>query len=417
MSSGTRDRHGLRRGEFIAMMSMATAAIAMSIDTVLPAFDEMEAEFGLGDNSVSLTVTIFFIAMAAGVAIYGPLADRFGRKPIMYASFTIFVLGAIVSTVSTSFEMFLVGRAIWGFGAAGPRAVSIAITRDCYSGDTMARIMSFIGAIFMLVPVLAPAAGEGLLLIGDWRWTTGISVVLGIAVMVWFTRLEETLTSENVIPLELGKFARASRTVVTNRQTVLFTAAAALSYGAFFPWLGSSVRMIEDIYGREGQFAWFFGFNAIGMALAILLAARAVTHFGTYRVTLVSTTAIVIIAAIYVGIGETRGLGFWTFFLLACALTAFLASTNALYQTLAMDPMGEVAGTAASITGVVIIGVGAVLGAIIDRAIDTTVIPFGVASLLYGGVGLVAVLAARPTRNSASENELVVMDATPKGIS
>jgi len=397
------------------MMSLATAAIAMSIDTVLPAFDEMEADFGLEDTSISLTVTVFFIAMAVGVALFGPLADRFGRKPVMYGSFAIFLAGAIVSTVSTSFEMFLVGRVIWGFGAAGPRTISIAITRDCYSGDTMARIMSFIAAIFMIVPVIAPAVGEGLLAFGDWRWTTGVSVVLGVVVMLWFTRLDETLTPENVIPLRLDKFAQASKAVITNRQTMLFTLAAALAYGAFFPWLGSSVRMIEDIYGREGQFAWFFGINAIGMASAILLTANAVKHFGTYRVTLIVTATIVIAAAIFVAIGSTSGLGFWLFFALASVLTALNASTAALYQSLSMEPMGAVAGTASSITGVVTIGLGAVLGAVIDRAIDTTVVPFGVASLVYVGLGLLAVLAARPPSNTASESELVVMDATSKG--
>jgi len=417
MSSGTLDRHGLRRGEFIAMMSIATATIAMSIDTVLPAFDEMEVEFGLDDTSVSLTVTIFFIAMAGGVAVYGPLADRFGRKPIMYGSFVIFLVGAIVSTLASSFAVFLVGRAIWGFGAAGPRTVSLAITRDCYEGDTMARIMSFVAAIFLIVPVLAPAVGEGLLLIGNWRWTTGVSAVLGVAVMLWFTRLNETLAPENVMQLRVDKFARASKAVVTNRQTMLFTAAATLGYGAFFPWLGSSIRMIEDIYGREGQFAWFFGGNAVAMAVAILLAAKAVDHLGTYRVALTLTAAIVIIAAVYVGIGTSSGLGFWTFFLLASALTALNAATTALYQTLAMEPMGQIAGTASSITGVVIIGFGAVLGAIIDRVIDTTVVPFGVASLVYVGIGLLAVLAARPPRDFPSENELVEMGATPRGTS
>jgi DHA1 family bicyclomycin/chloramphenicol resistance-like MFS transporter len=173
--------------------------------------------------------------------------------------------------------------------------------------------------------------------------------------------------------------------------------------------------MIEDIYGREGQFAWFFGINAIGMASAILLTANAVKHFGTYRVTLIVTATIVIAAAIFVAIGSTSGLGFWLFFALASVLTALNASTAALYQSLSMEPMGAVAGTASSITGVVTIGLGAVLGAVIDRAIDTTVVPFGVASLVYVGLGLLAVLAARPPSNTASESELVVMDATSKG--
>jgi DHA1 family bicyclomycin/chloramphenicol resistance-like MFS transporter len=154
--------HGLGRAEFITLMSSITATIAISIDTVLPAFDEIEDEFGLaqGGTPVSLAITVFLVAMGAGMLIWGPLADRFGRKKMMYTSLGLFISGALISTLASSFGLFLVGRVVWGAAAAGPRTISLAITRDAYEGDVMARIMSLTSAVFLIVPVLAPSLGE-----------------------------------------------------------------------------------------------------------------------------------------------------------------------------------------------------------------------------------------------------------------
>jgi len=278
--------HGLRRGEFIALMSLITATIAISIDTVLPAFDEIEEQFGLDkDNSpISLTITVFLAAMGLGMLVWGPLSDRFGRKSTMYASLAIFIAGALISTFASSFAMFLIGRAVWGAAAAGPRTISLAITRDAYDGDLMSRIMSLTSAVFLIVPVMAPAVGEGLLQIGSWRLTVTAAVVLGVVASAWFARMHETLAPEDVLPLELGRVGRAARAVVTSRTTVLFTLASMFGYGAFFPWLGSSTQMFDEVYGRSSQFAFFFGLNAVVMAITILAVERLVNRYSTFPV-------------------------------------------------------------------------------------------------------------------------------------
>lgn len=385
---------GLGRAEFITLMSMITATIAISIDTILPAFDEIEAEFGLAsvDSPISLTITVFLAGMGFGMLIWGPLADRFGRKKIMYIALGLFITGSVISTVATSFPLFLAGRVLWGAAGAGPRAISLAITRDAYGGDLMARIMSLTSAVFLIVPVIAPALGEGLLAVGSWRWTTATAAVLGAIAALWFSRINETLSPEDMLPLEVGRVARAAKTVVRNKTTAYYTIATMAAYGAFFPWLGSSTTMIDDIYGRSDQFALLFGANAVLMALTVVAVERLVRRYSTFPVLAVQTVLLVVTAAVYViwSVAQDGVPDFWTWFIIASILTAFNAGANPLMQTMSMAPMGKIAGTASSVTGAIVFIGGAILGSLIDRQIIDTVTPFGSGFLLYGIVAMIA---------------------------
>ena len=396
-------RHGLARGEFIAMMSMLMSTIAISVDTLLPAFDEIEAQFDLDplNSPVSLTITVFFIAMGVSTLVWGPLADRFGRKPVMYASLILVVVGALVSTFAPTFEVLLAGRVFWGAAAAGPRTVILAIVRDSYEGDVMARIMSLVTAVFLIVPILAPGLGELLLLVGSWRLTTGAAAVMAGVGAMWFTRLDETLATEDVLPLEFGRVARAAKTVASNRQTMLFTLATTLAYGAFFPWLGSSPQLIVTIYGRP--LALFFGLNAAVMAITIVMSSRAVARFGTRPVLVTMMSVLVATSVVYVVVAlAADGVpAFWLWFGLVTVLTASNSSTTPLLQTLSMAPMGAMAGTASSVTGAIIFIVGGVLGSIIDGFISTTVTAFGVGFLVFTGIGLLAVMTVQTTEAEA----------------
>lgn len=386
---------------------MLTATIAMSIDTVLPAFDEIETAYGLdgGALPVALTITVFFAALGLGNLFWGPLADRFGRTRVMYVSLMAIIVGAILTSFAPTFEIFLAGRVVWGLAAAGPRTITLAITRDSYGGDDMARIMSLTLAVFLIVPILAPGIGEILLQFGSWRLTTLAAAALAFLGAIWFTRVNETLDPTDVLPLEFRRVGRAAKAVVTNRQTVLFTIAATMTYGAFFPWLGSSPTLIGDIYGRDSQFALIFAANALLMALFIVLVEKMVRRHSTFSVAFTLSVLMVLASVAYVGfaLGADGVPGFWVWFAVTCSLTALNASSSPLFLTLAMQPMGSIAGTAASVTGAAVFLFGAVLGSIIDRAIDDTVTPFGVGFLIYSAVIVVALFAARPTTRDALE--------------
>lgn len=398
-SSGQRTRHGLADREYIGLASLVTATIAISIDTILPAFEEIEDAYGLGEDDlgVSLSITVFFIALGFGNLVWGPLADRFGRKPVMFTALAALAGGAILTSFAPSFEIFLIGRVLWGLAAAGPRTVVLAITRDSYSGDAMSRIMSLTLAVFLIVPILAPGLGELLLAVGSWRLTTLSAAVLAAIGAVWFSRIEETLRQEDVLPLEVARVAKAAKAVFTTRSTLLFTIAATMTYGSFFPWLGSSPTLIGEIYDQDQNFALIFGANAVLMAIAIFFVERMVRRFSTFPVVRAQSLALVSVAALYVVISlMTNGVPpFWMWFVLVGLLTALNSSSSPLLQSLAMEPMGAIAGTAASVTGATVFIFGAILGSLIDQFINTTVTAFGVGFFIYGMVIVITVKAAR----------------------
>lgn len=392
-------RHGLADAEYIGLASLVTATIALSIDTILPAFEEIEDAYGLDGSGlgVSLSITVFFIALGFGNLLWGPLADRFGRKPVMFTALGAVATGAVLTSFAPTYEIFLVGRVLWGLAAAGPRTVVLAITRDCYNGDAMSRIMSLTLAVFLIVPILAPGLGELLLILGSWRLTTLAAAVLAAVGAAWFSRIEETLRKEDVLPLEFARVGSAAKAVFTTRSTLLFTIAATMTYGSFFPWLGSSPTLIGEVYDQDANFALIFGANAVLMAIAIFFVERMVRRFSTFPVVRAQSFALVAVAALYVAISlMTNGVPpFWMWFVLVGLLTALNSSSSPLVQSLAMEPMGAIAGTAASVTGATVFIGGAILGSLVDQFIDTTVTAFGVGFLVYGAVIVVTVNAAR----------------------
>ena len=356
------------------------ALTALSIDLMLPAFDEMRADFGLASDSTNIaaTITVFFIGLAIAQLFYGPLADRFGRKPVLYGGLLIFVLGAIGSALAGSLGGLLAFRFVWGVGAAAARVISFSIIRDIYQGDRMARVMSFIAAVFILVPVVAPGIGALLLRFASWRFLFWLSAALAGLVGLWILRLPETLDpAYRLERLKVRSVARAARIVVTNRQAVGYTVAMTFVFGAFVSYLASSELVWEEVYGRGDQFPLIFGALALAIGIAVLTNGMIVDRVGARRIihaalfAYVATSGLALVVAI-VGEGSPN---FWLFVvLLGLPLVShglLIPNSNAL----AMAPLGHVAGTASAIIGAFSIMGGAILGAVIDRAFDGTVTP------------------------------------------
>jgi DHA1 family bicyclomycin/chloramphenicol resistance-like MFS transporter len=362
------------------MMASTMALTALSIDLMLPAFDEMRADFGLAADSTdtAATVTVFFIGLAIAQLIYGPLADRFGRKPVLYGGLLIFVFGAIGSALAGSLGGLLVYRFVWGVGSAAPRVISLSVIRDIYEGDRMARVMSFVAAVFILVPVVAPSIGALLLRFSSWRFLFWLTAALAGVVGVWLLRLPETLDPAHRLErLQVRSIARAARMVVTNRQAVGYTVAMTFVFGAFVSYLASSELVWEEVYGRGDQFPLIFGALALVIGIAMLVNGVMVDRIGARRIVHGALFAYVATAglAMAVAVGGGGNPNFWIFVvLLGLPLVSHgLLIPNA--NSLAMAPLGSVAGTASAIIGAVSIMGGAILGAVIDRAFDGTVTP------------------------------------------
>jgi DHA1 family bicyclomycin/chloramphenicol resistance-like MFS transporter len=386
----------LGRVEFTALLAMSMALAALGIDLILPAFGDIRADLALGPQSTAVAglITAYFLGLAVGQLFYGPLADRFGRRPILYVGYGVYAVGALIATVAPTLPLLLGSRFVWGLGAAGPRVVTLAVIRDTYEGERMSRAMSFVMAVFILVPILAPTLGAAITAVASWRWIFGVSVLAAVVMAVWAMRLPETLREEHRRELRFGRIREAAAVVVSDRHTVGYGLALTALYGVFTSYIGSSEIIFGEVFDVGAAFPLIFGGMAAVMGGAMLANARIVGRVGTRRLGHAVLVAYVgLAAALLVTSLAFDGHPPLPVFLVG--LAAMLVCHALLipnFNTIAMTPMAEVAGTASSIIGAVQIAVGALLGALLDNAFDGTVLPISFGFLGYGLIafGLVA---------------------------
>lgn len=380
----------LGKRQFVAMIAAIMAMGALGIDLMLPVFDELRAHFGLdaGSTDVAQIVTMYFLGMAVGQVFYGPFADRFGRKPVLYVGMAIYLLGAVGAAMAPSLSVMLAARFVWGIGAAGPRVVAVAVVRDVYEGKAMAKAMSFIMAVFIIIPILAPSIGAVIAALGPWQLVFWFCALYVIALAAWSTRLPETLMEDDRRPLRLGPVVDAARQVVSNRQAIGYTMAMAFLFGAFSSYLASSELIVGEIYGRPGLFPIIFGALATGMGAAMLTNTKLVERFGV-RGTVRRAVSGYTILAVGLLLLTLLTAGTPPFLLALIGLSSVLVMHATMIpnlNTLAIEPMGHIAGTASAIIGTISLAGGALLGALIDRTMDTTITPLVIGFVVYGTI-------------------------------
>ena len=406
-----------RRSErsVIAFLAFIGILMAFGIDAALPAFDGLRADFDLDAQGFSpaITGTVYLVGMAVGQVVCGVLADRFGRRPVLLAGVGVYAVGALVAALSPNLAVLLTARFVWGLGAAAPTVLRMAIARDLFDGDRMARVVSTVSAVFLLGPIITPIVGEGLLLIGSWRIVFTAALVLASVAAVWTVRFGETLADENRRTLEFRPFVEAFGAVVRTPATRWAILGLMFFSGSFFVWLGSAQPIVDEVYGRDSQFIVFFGLSGAGMAVALLTNNRLIDRFGTRRMVVRAATTFVVISVIGLAVA-LAGNGVpsvWLWFGWAVLANASNTVIGPMSSAIAMEPMGDKAGTASAVLGLAQVGGGAVLAAIVDAQIDRTVTPMIFGALVFGVIGLGCVLLAvresGPVATSA--NELLVM--------
>lgn len=387
-----RDRQ--TKGEFLALMAAAAATIAIAIDAMLPAFAAVREHFGLAATSsdAALIITFFMVGVGVGQFVYGPLADRFGRKPVFMAGLTLYVVAGFATVFAPSLRVLLVGRFLWGLGAAGPRVVAQAMLRDRLKGDPLARAMAIILTIFLIVPTVAPVLGQVILQFGSWRYTFAVGPLFGLVVVLWSTRVAETLDEANRRPIDFRSISSATREVLSTPSALGNTVALLMLTAAFLPYLASSERMYGEIYGRGDQFFAWFALASVVMAGFTLTTSRIVTRIGARRTTLGTLGLFVLVAAINLLVtAMADGVPPFAFFVVATILLVSLnTALSPLLTSRSLHDVGHIAGTAAStIGGINLIGA-ALISSLIDGAITTTVLPFALGNLMLGGGALIA---------------------------
>lgn len=376
--------------EFIFLVALLNAMVAMSIDTMLPAIGTIATELGAADpNDRQFIITTFFAGMTIGTLIYGPWSDSLGRKPTIGIGLTIYVLGSLICLFSVSFPMILLGRFIQGFGASAPRIVSIAMVRDGQGGAAMARVMSFVMMVFMLVPMLAPSIGTLVLLVASWRVIFLGLLVVGVLAGLWlWLRQEETLPKERRTPLAVSQLLSAAGQVLRHPVAMGYTLAAGFVFGSFIVYLGTSQQIFAELYGQGPYFALWFAFFAGGMALAMLVNARLVMRLGMRKLSKLALRVFVVLSLVFLGLSMTYG-GIPPLWMLAVFLFVSFFSSGLLFgnfNAIAMEPMGRIAGMAAAISGSLSSLIAILTGGYIGQLYNGTVIPLAAG---FAGLGLI----------------------------
>lgn len=391
-----RVRSPMQPNELIVFLAMAMALSALGIDLLLPAFPQIRAEFGLppGSTQVSGFITAYFVGLASGQLLIGPLADRYGRRPLLQAGMALYVVGATLSVLAPSFGLLLLSRFTWGVGAAGGRVLAVAIIRDRFVGAAMARTMSLIMAVFIIVPVVAPAVGALMLRVLTWDQLVGLNVLAAAIMLLWSVRLEETLSVGQRRTLRPSDLGRAAAEVMRHRHSGPLIIAQAVLFGGFASYLSTSEVVYSEVFDQEALFPLLFGGMALAMGAASLVNSRVVERIGLRRVLRIDlagylTGAVALVAVALVTAGRPPLLVYLVVLVvLLCNHAMIIPNMNAR----AMEPMGHIAGLASAINGAVLVGGGALLGAAFDRAFDSTVLPLSMALL---GTGIVATLLLR----------------------
>ena len=381
--------------EFVALVASLMSLTALGIDSMLPALPAIGSSLGIVTaNERQFVITTFLAGFGVAQLVHGPMADRYGRRTMLLWSLGLYAIANAACAMSQSFTLLLIARFIGGATIAANRVALIALVRDCYHGRAMAKVMSIAFMVFMIVPVLAPAFGQTVLLVANWRgifWT-----VAGIAIAIWlwfFIRMPETLRPENVLPLSFARVAGGWRTTVTDRWSLGYSLGSGLLMGGLYGYLNSVQQIMFDAFHRPRLLAVMFALTATLMAVANLTNARLVMRLGTRLISHSAVTALIVLSALHLAIASSGHETIWSFCLLqALGMACFgLATSN--FSSMAMENMGGIAGTASSVQGFVSITLGVTMGALIGQAFDGTTRPLAAGFLLAGvlSLGVVAI--------------------------
>lgn len=374
----------LGQAEFVALMAMLTATVALSIDAMLPALPEIGAELTPGNlNRAQLIITSFVLGMGVGTLFTGPLADRFGRKAVIVGGSVLYVFATLLAFLAPTLETMLAARLFMGLAASAPRVASMAMVRDLYAGRDMARIMSFIMLIFALIPALAPSFGALIISLSGWRSIFIAFAVFSSLVTIWLAlRQPETLTLEKRRPLRFDNILFAAKEVYNNPTARLSTLVQTLCLGMLFSVLSSTQQIFDQAYGQGHSFHMWFGGIAILASSASIVNARLVGRLGMRPIIKTMLTvqmgfSLSMVGVMMLGLPSQVELLFYAAWTTTVFFQAGLTLGN--LNALAMEPMGHIAGAAASIITATAT-IGAVLIAVpIGLSFDGTALPLSVA--------------------------------------
>ena len=390
------------RFEFVALMASLMSIVALSIDALLPALPDIGNTLQVTNPSNNqLLITMIFLGIGFGQLVFGPLSDSFGRKPVVFFGFIVFIIASIICVNTKSFEVMIIGRVLQGIGLASPRSLTISMIRDSYSGNYMAKITSIVVMFFILIPVIAPTLGTFLLYFFNWEAIFYFNLVFGVLIMVWFwKRQPETLPKEQRIKFTRHLFTNGIKGFFKEPEAIAYTLVSGFITGSFMVYLSTSQQIFETQYNLADMFPYIFASLAISIGLATYLNSTLVVKFGMLRIGYLATIAYCAVSLLYVFL-------FWSgnnpsiyvligFFALQFFAVGFLFGN---LRALAMQPLGHIAGIGAALNGFISTVFAVPIANYIGSFVKTSVLPLFIGFSVFGVLSLlVFIVLKRKTR-------------------
>ena len=390
------DAFPIPRWEFIALAAALMAVNALAVDIMLPALQQIGAALNVeSENHRQYVITAYFAGLALALLAYGPISDQFGRRKPLLFGLGIYVLAAFAAAFAPSFETLLLLRFVQGIGAASTRVIAVSVVRDRFGGRQMAEIMSLIFMVFMVVPVVAPAMGQIVMLFSEWHMIFIVMAVSALAITLWAAiRLPETMHPEDRRPLSVMSIARGFRTVLTTRMSLWYTLASMTIFGALFGFINSAQQVYVGLYGLGVWFPLVFAAIAGMMSVSSFLNSRLVVKFGMRKLSHGALIGFLLVSAIWLVWSLTGPVPFPAFIVLFALAMFQFGWIGSNFNSISMEPLGHIAGTASSVQGFMQTLGGGMIGAAIGQSFDGTTVPLAIGFCGVASIGLVMVLIA-----------------------
>jgi DHA1 family bicyclomycin/chloramphenicol resistance-like MFS transporter len=404
--------------EFVLLCACLMAMNALSIDPMLPALPAIGRDLAIAQpNDRQLIISVYFMGLGVGSLLFGVLSDRYGRKRVLGWAMILFILSSMACAAAQSFPMMLIGRASAGFFAGASRVITVGIVRDRFRGDAMARVMSLIFAVFMLIPVMAPSFGQAILWIAPWRWIFWALAIMASLILLWMmARMPETLAPENRMRITVGALLNTVGTILRTRSSIGYMLASGVVMGGLIGFILSVQQIFFDIFKAEHLFPIAFATIAGCMGIGSLVNSRLVSRFGARRLSQGALIAFVLIAIAHLAVILSGQETIMTFMLLQSMTMITVAFTASNFSAISMEPFSKGAGVASSFQAFLTTALSATLGSIVGRAFDGTTLPLTMGLLLFGSLSFLIVIWAergklftRPNNSGLRDIEFEVM--------
>ena len=368
----------LPQWELVILVAALMSLNALAIDIMLPALSNISEFYDLQrDNDQQLVIFAYIAGFGAPQLIFGPISDRYGRKGLLSICLVGYAIAGLACIMTNSFMTLLLARFIQGIFASGVRVIAVSIVRDLLAGRAMARIMSLVMTVFMVVPILAPTIGAGVMLFAPWQWTFGLLSVAAILNLIWIQlRLPETLPEKDRQPLNPQQTGRAYWQVLRTRITFGYMCASGVIFGALFAFVAASEQIFTDVFEQHDTFALWFAGVAAALAAANFLNSRIVEKFGMRRISHTVLVLFIALALTNVITLYTVGEKLWLFYPLFCLTFGCFGMLGANFTALAMEPQGKIAGTASAAYGFASTTVSSFIGYLVAGQFNGTIAPF-----------------------------------------